>query len=188
MIGGTVMRFRTQLSRTRPSSVVFDAGRRPPGLLAELTKAGNRRLHARIPFTRPSLAGMGSGTSGVRCDRARSVLLLYGQYDWSRPSERDAIGVVRGAQSRTVMDAGHFLSLDAPDGGSRGRAGVRDHDSPRDVTMAPVHVRLMRDDDLQSAERASAQTFFEADRLTRRVGEQSPNRRRLRTRSGGSSG
>ena len=28
LIGGTVMRFRTQLSRTRPSSVVFDAGRR----------------------------------------------------------------------------------------------------------------------------------------------------------------
>jgi hypothetical protein len=34
-----------------------------------------------------------------------------------------------------------------------------------------VQVRLMDEDDLQSAERASAVTFFEADRLSRRVGE-----------------
>jgi GNAT superfamily N-acetyltransferase len=39
------------------------------------------------------------------------------------------------------------------------------------VTLDSVHLRLMRDDDLQSAERASATTFLEADRLTSRVGE-----------------
>ena len=46
------------------------------------------------------------------------------------------------------MDASHFLSLDAPD---EVVAAVREFgnaDSPRrDLTMAPVHVRLMRDDD-----------------------------------------
>lgn len=39
------------------------------------------------------------------------------------------------------------------------------------MTVDSVVVKLMRDDDLQSAERASATTFLEADRLTRRVGE-----------------
>ena len=37
--------------------------------------------------------------------------------------------------------------------------------------MDAVRVRPMRKDDLQSAERASAVTFFEADRLSRRVSE-----------------
>ena len=44
------------------------------------------------------------------------VLLIYGERDWSRPEERGANEqAIPGAKSVTVKDAGHFLSLDAPD-------------------------------------------------------------------------
>jgi pimeloyl-ACP methyl ester carboxylesterase len=45
----------------------------------------------------------------------RPVLLLYGQQDWSRPDERAAnAAVIPAAELQTVPNAGHFLSLDAP--------------------------------------------------------------------------
>jgi GNAT superfamily N-acetyltransferase len=43
--------------------------------------------------------------------------------------------------------------------------------------MDPVRVRFMRESDLPGAERASAVTFYEADRLIRRVNEPEPERR-----------
>ncbi len=44
------------------------------------------------------------------------VLLLYGEHDWSRPEEREANQrAIPGAQMAIVKDAGHFLSLDAPE-------------------------------------------------------------------------
>ena len=46
----------------------------------------------------------------------RPTLLVYGEYDWSRPEERAATAAaIPDADLRTVADAGHFLSLDAPD-------------------------------------------------------------------------
>jgi pimeloyl-ACP methyl ester carboxylesterase len=41
---------------------------------------------------------------------------VYGSHDWSRDEERQADARdVPGAELRVVPDAGHFLSLDAPD-------------------------------------------------------------------------
>jgi pimeloyl-ACP methyl ester carboxylesterase len=46
----------------------------------------------------------------------RPTLLLYGDHDWSRDDERLADArAIPGAELRVVKDAGHFLSLDAPD-------------------------------------------------------------------------
>ena len=62
----------------------------PPGLLAELTKAGNRRGYTRAFH---SLVRRWPEWEAARAEYGaieRAVLLLYGQYDWSRPSERDA--------------------------------------------------------------------------------------------------
>jgi pimeloyl-ACP methyl ester carboxylesterase len=43
-------------------------------------------------------------------------MLVYGERDWSRPDEREANHrAIPGAQMTIVKDAGHFLSLDAPD-------------------------------------------------------------------------
>jgi pimeloyl-ACP methyl ester carboxylesterase len=44
------------------------------------------------------------------------VLLLYGEYDWSRPEEREADRRdIPGSRLRVISDAGHFLTLDAPE-------------------------------------------------------------------------
>ncbi len=44
------------------------------------------------------------------------ALLLYGDHDWSRDDERVADArAIPGAELRVINNAGHFLSLDAPD-------------------------------------------------------------------------
>jgi len=44
------------------------------------------------------------------------VLLVYGDYDWSHPEEREGNHrTIPGSQMKIVSAAGHFLSLDAPE-------------------------------------------------------------------------
>jgi pimeloyl-ACP methyl ester carboxylesterase len=41
---------------------------------------------------------------------------VYGDHDWSRPDERaETARRIAGAEVRTVANAGHFLSFDAPE-------------------------------------------------------------------------
>jgi pimeloyl-ACP methyl ester carboxylesterase len=41
--------------------------------------------------------------------------LVYGEHDWSRPSERQAnIAVLPGVRSITLPDTGHFAALEQP--------------------------------------------------------------------------
>jgi pimeloyl-ACP methyl ester carboxylesterase len=43
------------------------------------------------------------------------VTVVYGDRDWSRLPEREAnLAVLRGAQSITLRDAGHFAALEQP--------------------------------------------------------------------------
>jgi pimeloyl-ACP methyl ester carboxylesterase len=88
----------------------------PPGFLREMYLVGNRRGHARA-FA--SLVHHWPGWERARSEYGgidRPVLLLYGDHDWSRPAEREADARdIPGARMRVVEDAGHFLSLDAPE-------------------------------------------------------------------------
>ena len=44
------------------------------------------------------------------------VTLVYGEYDWSFPKEReDNQRIVPGARFFTVKDSGHFSALERPD-------------------------------------------------------------------------
>ena len=44
------------------------------------------------------------------------VTLVYGDHDWSRPSDRQAnIESVPGADHIVLRDTGHFAALEAPD-------------------------------------------------------------------------
>ncbi len=44
------------------------------------------------------------------------VLFVYGTHDWSRPGEREANRTITpGSRVTIVSNAGHFLSLDAPE-------------------------------------------------------------------------
>jgi pimeloyl-ACP methyl ester carboxylesterase len=44
------------------------------------------------------------------------VTLIYGDHDWSRTREREAnLSLLRGAQSITLPDTGHFAALEQPE-------------------------------------------------------------------------
>ncbi len=88
----------------------------PSALVREMYAVGNRPGHA--------LAFMSLVRHWPDWEKARAeygaievpVLLVYGDHDWSHAHERDAnLQDIPGAKMKTVSDAGHFLSLDAPD-------------------------------------------------------------------------
>ncbi|MEE8608533.1 MAG: alpha/beta hydrolase [Nitrospiraceae bacterium] len=88
----------------------------PSALLREMHEVGNRPHHYRAFM---SLVRHWAGWEDARANYAKiavPVLLVYGEGDWSRPDEREANHrAIPGAQMTIVKDAGHFLSLDAPD-------------------------------------------------------------------------
>ena len=88
----------------------------PSALLREMHEVGNRPHHYRAFM---SLVRHFVGWEDARANYAKiavPVLLVYGEGDWSRPDEREANHrAILGAQMTIVKDAGHFLSLDAPD-------------------------------------------------------------------------
>jgi pimeloyl-ACP methyl ester carboxylesterase len=122
LLGATVMRLRNPFVETRIlRGGVHRAGALPPALAREMYAVGNRRGHYRAFM---SLVRHWPSWEAARKEyRAihRPVFLLYGDHDWSRPEEREANRrEIPGAQLRVVSNAGHFLSLDAPDDFVRG--------------------------------------------------------------------
>ena len=88
----------------------------PPALLREMHEVGNRPHHY-LAFM--SLVRHWEGWEDARANYAKiavPVLLVYGEGDWSRPDEREANRrAIPGVEMAIVKDAGHFLSLDAPE-------------------------------------------------------------------------
>jgi pimeloyl-ACP methyl ester carboxylesterase len=117
ILGGTIMRLRNSFVEGRIlRGGVHRKGAFPPALAQEVYSTGNRRGHYRafMSLVRHWPAWETARSEYPSIDRP--VLLLYGEQDWSRPEEREANRRdIPGSQLRVVPDAGHFLSLDAPD-------------------------------------------------------------------------
>jgi pimeloyl-ACP methyl ester carboxylesterase len=117
VLGATVSRLRQYPIVRR----VFEGGlyrkeSLPSALAREMYLVGNRRGHNRAFMS--LVRHWGSWEAGRAEYPAidRPTLLLYGDHDWSRDEERAADGrTIPGGELRVVRDAGHFLSLDAPD-------------------------------------------------------------------------
>jgi pimeloyl-ACP methyl ester carboxylesterase len=117
VVGETVMRLRNRLVEGR----ILEGGvtRReviPPALAEQVFVSGLRPGHYRgfLNLIRhmPLWSRLHQTYSGVRVP----VLLLYGDQDWSRVSEREKTArAVPGARLVTVENGGHFLPLDRPD-------------------------------------------------------------------------
>jgi pimeloyl-ACP methyl ester carboxylesterase len=117
VLGETVMRLRQFPLEKR----IFEGGvaRKqsfPPGLLREMYRVGGRRGHYHAFM---SLVHHWPTWEQARAEYRRidlPVVLIYGERDWSRTEEREADArAIPGAQYTVVKDAGHFLSLDAPE-------------------------------------------------------------------------
>jgi pimeloyl-ACP methyl ester carboxylesterase len=116
VLGGTVMRLRSYPVVT----AVFEGGlhrlKALPGPLArEMYQVGSRPGHYRAFMSLvhhwPTWEAVRERYGDIDCP----VLLLYGDHDWSRPDERaETARLIPGAEVRTVSNAGHFLSFDAP--------------------------------------------------------------------------
>jgi pimeloyl-ACP methyl ester carboxylesterase len=117
VLGATVTRLRLfPIVRAVFEGGVERRGALSPALARELYRVGNRPGHYQAFM---SLVRHWPSWERARAEYGKigvPVLLLYGDHDWSRPAEREADArAIPGAQMRVALNAGHFLSLDAPD-------------------------------------------------------------------------
>ena len=105
-----------------------DSGHLPDHYLDELRRVGRRPGYPAV--ARAILRNLDSLIAAreryVRLDVP--VTLVYGDHDWSRPSDRQAnIDSVPGARHILLRDTGHFTALEAPHEVARVLRGVAPH-------------------------------------------------------------
>jgi len=116
LLGSTVTRLRLYpIVKRVLEGGVYRKGSLPSPLARELYRVGNRQGHYRALM---SLVRHWDSWERARVEYPSidlPTLLIYGDHDWSRVTEREADRrAIRAAELRTIKDAGHFLSLDAP--------------------------------------------------------------------------
>lgn len=116
VLGETVMRLRNRMVE----KAIFEGGVAepsaiPPRLMEELFLTGLRRGHYKAFLSLLRNAGKWEDAHAHYKDIRVPVLLVYGENDWSKPSERKATQQdIPGARIEMVAGGNHFLSLDRP--------------------------------------------------------------------------
>jgi pimeloyl-ACP methyl ester carboxylesterase len=116
MVGETFMRLRSFpfISAVLRGGVA-DARSISPAFMREMYLVGNRQRHYQAFI---SLLRNAESFERAREDYAAidvPVLLIWGDRDWSRPSERERTrSLVPRAAAQTITGGGHFLPLDRP--------------------------------------------------------------------------
>jgi len=94
----------------------FDPKKLPKDFVQELIRSGHRPGYARVETA--YFRGLKSYCAARQVySRVKApVTLVYGDHDWSRPPEREAVArLVPGSRMLTLADTGHFASLEHPD-------------------------------------------------------------------------
>jgi pimeloyl-ACP methyl ester carboxylesterase len=97
------------------SGGVAGPARMPADFVEELVRSGKRPGFAKaaIAFMRNHRGYMEARRSYGRV--TAPVTLVYGERDWSKPAERDAVaGLIRGCRLVTLGNTGHFASMERP--------------------------------------------------------------------------
>jgi pimeloyl-ACP methyl ester carboxylesterase len=116
VIGETFMRLRSMMIMSPVlRGGVADANSISPTLMKEMYRVGNRSGHYRAFI---SLLRNAESWELARKDYGRinvPILLIWGNKDWSRPSERERTrSLLPNVVMKTVEGGGHFLPLDRP--------------------------------------------------------------------------
>jgi pimeloyl-ACP methyl ester carboxylesterase len=116
VIGETFMRLRSYpIMSPILRGGVADANSISPALMREMYRIGNRSGHYRAFI---SLLRNAESFELAQRDYGRinmPVLLIWGDKDWSRPSERERTrSLIPNVVMKTVEGGGHFLPLDRP--------------------------------------------------------------------------
>lgn len=116
VVGETVMRLRNFLIMSAVlRGGVADTGSIPPALMKEMYLVGNRPGHYRafLSLLRNAASWETATKDYNRIDVP--VLLVWGDRDWARPSEREHDRtLIPNAQMTTLEHGSHFLPLDQP--------------------------------------------------------------------------
>ena len=95
---------------------LVDGSRLPDHYLAELRRVGRRRGYARVARDVYRNVESMIAARGLYGRVSVPVTLVYGDHDWSHPSERDAnVALLRDCRSNSLADTGHFAALEQPD-------------------------------------------------------------------------
>jgi pimeloyl-ACP methyl ester carboxylesterase len=95
---------------------LVDGSRLPDHYLAELRRVGRRRGYARVAREVYRNVESMIAARGLYGRVSVPVTLVYGDHDWSHPSERDAnVALLRDCRSNSLSDTGHFAALEQPD-------------------------------------------------------------------------
>jgi pimeloyl-ACP methyl ester carboxylesterase len=94
---------------------LLDGAKLPDHYLAELGRVGRRRGYPRV--ARDVFGNVESMIAArpLYAQVPAPVTLVYGENDWSRPTEREAnIALLRGARAIVLPATGHFAALEQP--------------------------------------------------------------------------
>jgi pimeloyl-ACP methyl ester carboxylesterase len=115
VLGETVMRFRTPWVGRRIMEGGVAEKALPEAFLRESSAVSNRRGHYRAFLSLIRHAHLWEEARSDYSQIAVPVLVVYGDQDWSRESERRAtVERIPGAKLKVIEHGGHFLSLDRP--------------------------------------------------------------------------
>ena len=94
---------------------LFDGSKLPAHYLAELRRAGRRRGYPRVAReVYRNVDSMIAARAFYGLVTA-PLTLVYGEHDWSHPSERDANdAALRGGRTISLPETGHFAALEQP--------------------------------------------------------------------------
>jgi pimeloyl-ACP methyl ester carboxylesterase len=116
LVGETVMRLRNFIiMKAVLRGGVANTASIPPALLKEMYVVGNRQRHYRAFISLLRNSASWEAATRVYPNIQVPVRLVWGEEDWSKPSERNHGRLIPDAQVISIENGGHFLPLDRPD-------------------------------------------------------------------------